>query len=98
MGLTRGDLFDPAAHYELSATWRLPFSLLIHSNKGAGFLGSQAQERMGDGLGGPFYDRDYRIGGYPRVRMQGETIKVVGSCQLVQPLGEFRVCCLVAGK
>ena len=22
--LTRGDLFDPAAHYELSATWRLP--------------------------------------------------------------------------
>ena len=24
VGLTRGDLFDPAAHYELSATWRLP--------------------------------------------------------------------------
>jgi hypothetical protein len=24
MGLTRGDLFDPAAHYELSAIWRLP--------------------------------------------------------------------------
>jgi hypothetical protein len=26
VGLTRGDLFDPAAHYELSATWRLPLS------------------------------------------------------------------------
>jgi hypothetical protein len=24
VGLTRGDLFDPAAHYELSDTWRLP--------------------------------------------------------------------------